>query len=78
MKLLAETSLASAQIVAFVDGNPVNQGQILRGVPILAPEEIEDLKDPIMVASKLHQQAIVNRIRQLELSNKVVLLFKEQ
>ena len=35
MKLLAETSLANAQIVAFVDGNPVNHGKILRGVPNL-------------------------------------------
>ena len=77
MKLLAETLLASAQIIAFVDGNPVNQGQILRGVPILAPEEIGDLKHPIIVASNLHQQAIVYRIRQLDLSNKVILLFEE-
>jgi SAM-dependent methyltransferase len=78
MKLLAETSLANAQIVAFVDGNPVNHGKILRGVPILAPEEIVEMDQPIIVTSILHQKAIAYRIRQLELSNKVILLFEEQ
>ncbi|GCA86292.1 hypothetical protein MiHa_04283 [Microcystis aeruginosa NIES-2522] len=29
MKLLAETSLAKANIVAFVDGNPINQGSVI-------------------------------------------------
>lgn len=74
LKLLAETSLAQAQIMAFVDGNPINQGKVLRGAPILAPEQIRDLPYPIVVTTTLHQQEIVAQIRRMELPNSIILL----
>ena len=74
LKLLAETSLAKAQIGAFVDGNPINQGKVLRGVPILAPEQIRNLLYPIVVTTILHQQEIAEQIRHMGLPNDVVLL----
>lgn len=75
MKLLAETALAEAHIKAFVDSNPINHGQILHGIPILAPEQIVGMTDPIIVASTLHHEAIVKRIReQMKLPNDVICL----
>lgn len=75
MKLLAETSLGAAKIVAFVDSNPINQGRLLRGVPILAPDAIRHMAQPILVASTLHQDEIVGVIRsRLGLMNPLILL----
>jgi 2-polyprenyl-3-methyl-5-hydroxy-6-metoxy-1,4-benzoquinol methylase len=75
MKLLAETPLGEAQIVAFVDSNPINQGRLLRGVPILAPDAIRGMPQPILVASTLHQDEIVDVIRFcMGLTNSLILL----
>ena len=75
MKLLAETPLGEAQIVAFVDSNPINQGRLLRDVPILAPEAIRGMAQPILVASTLHQDEIVAVIRsRMGLTNPLILL----
>lgn len=75
MKLLAETSLRLAKIVAFVDGNPINQGKRLQGIPILAPAQAKGMQFPIVVTSILHQDAIVDVIRnQLDLPNDMILL----
>lgn len=79
-KLLAETSLARANVVAFVDGNPVNQGRTLRGLPILAPGELTSgpMQDAvIVVASILHHDSIVRAIHGLGLRNPVLGLVKE-
>jgi len=74
MKLLAETCLAEADIVACVDSSPVHHGKRLRGVPIGPPEHIRDLPYPIVITSILHQAAITERIRSLGLFNPIVLL----
>ena len=37
LKLLAETELRHAKVVAFVDSNPIHQGRRLAGIPILPP-----------------------------------------
>jgi len=77
MKLLAETSLTNAKIVAFVDGNPVNQGKVLRGVPIIAPNQLDELNAPIVIATMLHHHAIAKQIRQMGLTNQIILLMEE-
>jgi SAM-dependent methyltransferase len=74
MKLLAETSLGKADIVAFVDSNPINHGKILHGVKIVAPEDIRALPNPIVITSTLHQQNIAAQIRGMELKNSLVFL----
>lgn len=75
LKLLAETSLGKARIAAFVDGNPINQGKVLCGAPILAPEKVRGMTQPIIVTSILHQKAIASTIRdKMGLSNPIVLL----
>ena len=73
-KLLVDTILARANVVAFVDSNPINQGQRLRGVPILAPRELESTDATIVVASILHHDSIVDAIRGLALRNPVLSL----
>jgi predicted TPR repeat methyltransferase len=77
MKLLAETSLAKANVVAFVDGNPINQGKTLSGRVIRAPEQIPalGLDASILIATLLHQQAIAHRIRnELGLTKPIIVL----
>jgi len=75
MKLLVETSLAQAAIVAFVDGNPINVGKKLKGIEIKSPAQIAGLPQPIVITTTLHQQAIAERIRnELRLPNEIVFL----
>jgi len=74
MKLLAETSLAHADIVAFVDNNPINQGKILFGKPILHPQELVRMNSPILLATLLHHNSIAKQIRAMGLKNEIVFL----
>jgi len=76
MKLLAETSLAKADIVAFVDNNPINQGKMLKDTPIISPEKIGNLPYPILVTTLLHQKEIAKQIKFLGLSNSIIYLDK--
>ncbi|HEX4565635.1 MAG TPA: methyltransferase domain-containing protein [Vicinamibacterales bacterium] len=76
-KLLAETFLERARVIAFVDGNPVNHGRTLRGLPILAPADLESSDAVIVVASILHHDSIVRAIRGLGLRNPVLGLVKD-
>jgi hypothetical protein len=74
MKLLGETCLAQARIAAFVDGNPINHGKLLKGIPVLSPAQVNGSKSPIIVASIIQGQAIAKAIQQLNLPNPVILL----
>ncbi len=74
MKLLVDTCLSQARIAAFVDSNPINQGVLLRGIPILAPEALMDFPDPIVVGTTLHQESVAEQARSLGLPNKLILL----
>lgn len=76
MKLLAETSLAKANIVAFVDGNPINQGSVISGITVLSPHQIQlrEMRQPIIVTSILSQEAIYNAIQKMQLPNPIILL----
>jgi len=78
MKLLSETSLANAKIVAFVDSNPINQGVLLKGIPVLAPGQVKPSTTPIIVASTLHYRDICETIHQFELPNPVVALMEQK
>ncbi|HEY4841206.1 MAG TPA: class I SAM-dependent methyltransferase [Terriglobales bacterium] len=74
MKLLCDTALKDAKVAAFVDGNPVNVGKKLRGVPIIRPEQLENRRAPIIVATLLHTQGIRERVTSLGLTNPMVTL----
>jgi len=77
MKLLIETSLARAEILAFVDNNPINHGKVLRGIPIISPDQLDGLKEPILVATLLHHHAITDQILRMRLANEIILLAEE-
>jgi SAM-dependent methyltransferase len=74
MKLLAETQLSKATVVAFVDSNPIHQGGRLFGAPILAPSALPAYSQPILVGTLLHQRQIVEQIQGLGLKNRILLL----
>lgn len=79
MKLLAQTCLCNATIKAFVDGNPINQGRILRSSPIISPEKVKALNFPIVITSIIHEKAIFDTIRNiLKLDNEIISLSKNQ
>ena len=73
-KLLVETSLAKAEIIAFVDSNPVNQGKSLRNIPIISPDAIRGHPEPIIIASILHQESIADQIHQMQIPNQIIFL----
>jgi 2-polyprenyl-3-methyl-5-hydroxy-6-metoxy-1,4-benzoquinol methylase len=77
MKLLAETSLARADILAFVDNNPINHGQVLHGKPIVSPSELAKWDAPILIATLLHHRSIAKQIREMGLKNEIVFLLGE-
>jgi SAM-dependent methyltransferase len=73
MKLLAETVMAEAAITAFVDSNPILQGQSINGIPILAPVQIIGQLDPIVVSSTLYYEDICKYItEEMKLPNTVI------
>jgi SAM-dependent methyltransferase len=81
MKMLGESALRGADIRAFADGNPLNHGRMLGGVPILSPQELAPMVEsagaswPIVIGSTIHQDAIARRIREeLRWSNPIVTL----
>jgi hypothetical protein len=74
-KLLAQTVLGRARVAAFVDSNPINQGRVLRGVPVVAPAAIAaDNSVPIVVASVLHYDSIAHAARALGFGDRLVRL----
>jgi SAM-dependent methyltransferase len=74
MKLLAETSLSRVSIEAFVDNNPVKHGKVLSGRPILAPAELKNYTQPILIASTLHFDSIARQIRNIGCDNQILSL----
>ncbi len=74
MKLLVETSLAHADILAFVDNNPINQGRILRNIPIISPSQVSELNAPILITTLLHHHAIGEQIRTMHIDNEIIFL----
>lgn len=72
-KLLADTSLGRAQVVAWLDNNPKLQGSTLRGVPVRRPADAEP-GVPILIASTLHGPAIARAARALGLDNPLIQL----
>ncbi len=76
LNLFATTSMTEANIVAFVDSNKNYHGRTLRGLPILAPEDLIGRPEPILVSSRVYQEEIRSQIRtKLGLGNELILLY---
>jgi SAM-dependent methyltransferase len=79
LRLLATGGFDPARIALFVDSNPKYQGQRLRGVPIIAPDELKARPEPILVSSRSSQRAIHSQIRTtLGLKNQLILLYGQE
>lgn len=74
MKLLVETSLAHANILGFVDNNPLNHGKTLHSSPIFPPDELRKWNAPILIATLLHHRLIAKQIREMDLPHEIVFL----
>jgi SAM-dependent methyltransferase len=72
MKLLALPALASAEICALVDNNPILRGKRFGNAPAVGPQEIAGSRDPIVIGTLLHAGEIINQIRRLGLHNPIV------
>lgn len=74
MKLLRETALSGARIVAFVDSNSVHRGRRIRGIPVLMPEDVNDPTVPVLIATLLHTEPVRARMRALGWASPVITL----
>ncbi len=73
-KLLAKTRLAEADIVSFIDGNPIHHGEMWMGRPVVSPDSAIDADASILIATTIHQDDIVARIKKMGLKNSLILL----
>jgi SAM-dependent methyltransferase len=76
-RLLATSRLAEASIVAFVDSNPHYWDKRLLDLPILAPEDLRNRPEAILISSRVFQSEIERQIRRdLRLTNEVITLYQ--
>lgn len=74
-RLLATGALSVSNIVAFVDSNPKYQNQQLQGIPVVGPEALINHVEPILISSYAFRREIANQIREMNLPNKLILLY---
>jgi len=76
LHLLAVSNLSNANILAYIDSNPRYQGQKIKGIPIISPEEINGRPEPIMISSWVYQHEIEKQIREeLHCDNELIRLY---
>ena len=76
LRLLATSKLAGANIRAYVDSNPRYQGKQINDVPIISPQELRNMPEPILISSRAYQEEIANHIRNdLQLDNEIIKLY---
>jgi SAM-dependent methyltransferase len=76
LRLLATSPLANTPIRAFVDSNQNYQAKMLHGRPIIAPIDVKDYPEPILISSWMYQQEIQLQIcKELCLPNEIILLY---
>ncbi len=75
-RLLANGGLNPEKVALFVDSNAKYQRQHLLGIPVVAPEELRDRSEAILISSRGLQQEIYGQIRQrLAIPNTVIRLY---
>jgi hypothetical protein len=76
LRLLATGGLDAAKVAFFVDSNLKYQRRDLSGVPVVAPEEIGNRPEPILISSRGFQAEIRRQIEQdMGLKNRLILLY---
>ena len=77
-RLLATSRLINANIIAYVDSNPKYLGKLMNGIPIISPEGLVGMSEPILVSSRIFQGEIVHQIRsKLKLKNEIYTLYED-
>jgi SAM-dependent methyltransferase len=75
-RLLATSSLAQANIRAFVDSNPRYQDKFIQNIPIISPATLSQYHEPILISSQVFQDEIEKNIRlHLNLKNNIIKLY---
>jgi SAM-dependent methyltransferase len=81
MRLLGSSCLATTDIVAFVDSNPIHHGKLLRGRPVISPQQLAEAetgpRHPIVVGSLVNQGSIEASIRGQGIVNPLIHLKPE-
>jgi hypothetical protein len=73
---MATSRLKDANIRAFVDSNVRYQGKSLNGVPIMPPEVLKEMSEPVMISSPVFHQEILRQMREnLKVENRAILLY---
>jgi SAM-dependent methyltransferase len=76
LRLLANSSLSEAKITAFVDSNPKYQGNTLNNVPVIAPADLKNKKETILISTRAYQNEIEIQIKEtLKIPNKIIKLY---
>jgi SAM-dependent methyltransferase len=78
LQLLSDDRLRRLPIRAFVDTNSNYQGKSVRGVPVLAPDAMDDPKATLVIISRVYEEEIANAIRdRYRMRNRVVRLISD-
>lgn len=77
LRLMETSRLPQAKISAFVDSNHRYQGKKIFDIPIIAPSELTDKQEPILISSRVFQNEIVQQIQdKLACNNELILLYE--
>ena len=75
-RLMATSRLKDANIRAFVDSNIRYQGKSLNGIPIMPPEVLKEMSEPVLISSPVFHQEIARQMREeLKVENRAILLY---
>ena len=76
LRLLGAGGLDAARVALFVDSNPKYQSRQLCGIPVVAPKDIGNRPEPILISSRGFQEEIRRRIvQEMCLANSTILLY---
>ena len=75
-RLMATSRLKDANIRAFVDSNVRYQGKSLNGIPIMPPEVLKEMSEPVLISSPVFHREIARQMREnLKVENRAILLY---
>ena len=76
-RLLATSRLGEARIVAFIESNARYHGKELAGRPIIAPAELAQRPEAVLISSRVFQHEIAKQLRDdLHCHNDLILLYE--
>lgn len=73
-RLLANTNLGVCNIMSFIDNDSKKQGLRLGNIEIKSKEILNSFKGPIVIASALHSQEIINEIHAMNIQNSIIII----